>query len=511
MNNVNIINLAPFAVQSLAMKRLALAASLTLLFLSSSQSALSAPKPPLQLVESGGWDFAPPGDVAGEHDDVEAAQWAEAQGNIERLRAEGKLAAPDTTQAAAFAWPMRPANGLADYGYHGVSAFVDHDPVIGQLLDYEGGDRTYDSGTYNHRGTDYFLWPFSWNKVDNGEVEVIAAASGVIVTKWHDQPNDHSCSSNNTGFGNSIYLQHADGSMSIYAHMRYGSLTAKGVGDSVALGEYLGTVASSGNSTGPHLHFEVRPSVTTTEIIDPYTGSYNPIPSSWQSQPPYYDSAINKIAAADAYPDFPTACGQHTDPHLQDDFTAPGDVQFHVYYRDYRGALPTLFYIYQPDDAIYYTWSFTETTTFVPAAFRYWIYEFPADAPTGTWRLEALYNGQTYATYFNINAPVTLTLTSPNGGENLMVNYPHTIQWNDNLGGSMTLQLFQNGNYVSTLANATPSDGSYTWWPTAPVGPGYTIRVIDAANPNLYDESNAGFNLVPLNLPYKAYLPSVHR
>jgi hypothetical protein len=321
------------------------------------------------------------------------------------------LAAPDTTQTVTFAWPMRAATGLTDYGYHAVSAFVDHNPAIGQLLDYNGGARTYDSGTYNHKGTDYFLWPFSWNKVDNGEVEVIAAAAGTIVTKWHDQPNDHSCSANNTGFGNSIYLQHADGSLSIYAHMRYGSLTAKGVGESVAQDEYLGTVASSGNSTGPHLHFEVRPYTGATTMLDPYAGPFNPTVSAslWQSQRPYHDSAINKIATANAYPTFPSQCGQHTDPHLQTMFAVPGDVQFHLYYRDYRGYLPTLFYIYQPDDTIYYTWSHTETTAFVSAKFLYWIYEFPADAPSGPWRFDALYNGQTYSTHFNLFSPAALT------------------------------------------------------------------------------------------------------
>lgn len=497
-------------------KRLVSAFILLLLPTYQPAPAFSAPPSPLRLVESGGWDFpvsGPPGDVAGEHDAIEEAQWAQVQGNIAHLYAEGKLAAPDTTQTVLFAWPMRAANGLADYGYHGVSAFVDHNPTIGQWLDYAGGTRTYDSGTYNHKGTDYFLWPFNWNKVDNGEVEVIAAAPGVIVTKWHDQPNDHSCSSNNTGFGNSVYIQHADGSVSIYAHMLYGSLTFKGVGESVVEGEYLGTVASSGNSTGPHLHFEVRPYLAASEIFDPYVGPFNPtvLTSLWQSQRPYYDSAINKLNTADAYPGFPTLCGQHTDPHLQDNFTAPGEVQFHLYYRDYRGALPTLFYIYQPDDTIYYTWSHTETTTFVSAAFRYWVYDFPADAPSGNWRLEALYNGQTYLTHFNLNAPISLTLTTPNGGESWMVYYPHTIQWDDNLSGDVTLQLFQNGAYVSTIANATPSTGSYQWWPTAPVGPNYTIRVIDAANPGVFDESNTGFSLAPLNLPNKVYIPAIQR
>lgn len=381
------------------MKPRRLIAALALL-LFAHQPALSAPPPPIRLVESGGWDFAPPDDVAGEHDEIEDALWAEIQSNIERLYAEGKLTAPNAAQAVPLAWPLRAANGLADAGYHGVSAFVDHDPVIGQLLDYNNGQRTYDSGTYNHKGTDYFLWPFNWNKVDNNEVEVIAAAPATLIFK-RDGYFDHNCSFNSEGFGNVISLQHADGSVTIYGHMKNGSLTSKPVGDPIAQGEYLGVVASSGNSTGPHLHFEVRTNATGgAPIMDPYTGPANSIPSLWAAQRPYYDSAINTIATADAYPAFPTTCGQHTDPHVQDHFSAPGEVQFHLYYRDYRGALPTLFYIYQPDNTIYYTWSHTETTPFVSAAFRYWVYDFPADAPLGRWRLEALFNGQTYSAEF---------------------------------------------------------------------------------------------------------------
>ena len=51
---------------------------------------------------------------------------------------------------------------------------------------------------------------------------------------------------------------HADGSVAWYGHMKAGSLTNKAVGQTVSSGEYLGIVGSSGNSTGPHLHFGIR-------------------------------------------------------------------------------------------------------------------------------------------------------------------------------------------------------------------------------------------------------------
>jgi hypothetical protein len=73
----------------------------------------------------------------------------------------GVLAAPNTAPAVTYTFPLRLAVGLADYAGFRVSAFVDHNLASGQVLDYNGGTRTYDG----HRGTDYALWPFAWNKL----------------------------------------------------------------------------------------------------------------------------------------------------------------------------------------------------------------------------------------------------------------------------------------------------------------------------------------------------------
>lgn len=64
-----------------------------------------------------------------------------------------------------------------------------------------------------------------------------------------------------TGYGNYVVLQHTadDGSIfyTLYGHMIQGSIQVA-VGDEVEQGRVLGTMGSTGNSTGPHLHFEVR-------------------------------------------------------------------------------------------------------------------------------------------------------------------------------------------------------------------------------------------------------------
>ena len=73
---------------------------------------------------------------------------------------------------------------------------------------------------------------------------VVAAAAGEVT---HAGPAGT--------YGNMIAVRHADGSETRYAHL---SEVGVKVGDRVAPGAALGEVGSTGRSTGPHLHFEVR-------------------------------------------------------------------------------------------------------------------------------------------------------------------------------------------------------------------------------------------------------------
>jgi murein DD-endopeptidase MepM/ murein hydrolase activator NlpD len=58
-----------------------------------------------------------------------------------------------------------------------------------------------------------------------------------------------------SGYGNCIEISHGNGMVTRYAHM---SAFRAHVGQDVAAGEAIGAIGSSGRSTGPHLHFEVR-------------------------------------------------------------------------------------------------------------------------------------------------------------------------------------------------------------------------------------------------------------
>ena len=59
----------------------------------------------------------------------------------------------------------------------------------------------------------------------------------------------------NGGYGNVVIVRHADGTESRYAHCSALDVHA---GEEVAAGQAIARVGSTGRSTGPHLHFEVR-------------------------------------------------------------------------------------------------------------------------------------------------------------------------------------------------------------------------------------------------------------
>jgi hypothetical protein len=106
--------------------------------------------------------------------------------NQNSLRAIGILPqVTDRSFTTLFAWPLAQNNGLNDFGVHGIANNVDQNTAYpDMILDYNCGSRTYDLASgYNHRGTDIFLWPFAWYKMEHDQVKVVAAADGIIVYK----------------------------------------------------------------------------------------------------------------------------------------------------------------------------------------------------------------------------------------------------------------------------------------------------------------------------------------
>lgn len=65
------------------------------------------------------------------------------------------------------------------------------------------------------------------------------------------------------GYGKVIIINHSNGQQTVYAHQQ---ALYVNVGDSVQQGQAIGEVGSTGNSTGPHLHFEIR---INGQCVDP--------------------------------------------------------------------------------------------------------------------------------------------------------------------------------------------------------------------------------------------------
>ena len=81
---------------------------------------------------------------------------------------------------------------------------------------------------------------------------VMAAASGTVI--YVEEPVEGE-NYGGTGYGNYCIVDHGNGITTVYGHMRDVYVST---GDSVSTGTVLGEVGSTGGSTGPHLHFEVR-------------------------------------------------------------------------------------------------------------------------------------------------------------------------------------------------------------------------------------------------------------
>ena len=150
----------------------------------------------------------------------EEALESEIQNMIAEL--ERQEAANSITSTGTYIWPLPGYSPGSAYGWR-------IHPIWGDMRFHAGEDIGAPSGT-----------------------PILAADSG-IATVIPDNGN---------GYGNYIMINHGGGRVTLYAHM---SGFAVSNGASVTQGQTIGYVGSTGNSTGPHLHFEVRVNGATTD------------------------------------------------------------------------------------------------------------------------------------------------------------------------------------------------------------------------------------------------------
>jgi murein DD-endopeptidase MepM/ murein hydrolase activator NlpD len=123
------------------------------------------------------------------------------------------------------------------------------------------------SGTPSASG---FIWPvngamvsgFGWRGSRMHEGIDITASSGTPI--WAAAAGTVIWASWRGGYGNCVVVDHGNGLATLYAHA---SAILVGVGQSVGQGETVALVGSTGNSSGPHLHFEVRVNGTAVDPL----------------------------------------------------------------------------------------------------------------------------------------------------------------------------------------------------------------------------------------------------
>ena len=177
-----------------------------------------------------------------------------------------QVGADDTVGKIAAAFSVEPS-AIIEYPLNNLDS-ENAQINVGQWLVVPGGVKPYvprqvvaysgpvpeDAST----GTGSFGWPAAgqitqgyWDRhraIDIGSWEgapVIAADSGYVVAAgWDDG-----------GYGRMVVIDHGNGFQTLYAHLQVYYVEA---GSSVAKGQAIAEVGTTGNSTGPHLHFEVR-------------------------------------------------------------------------------------------------------------------------------------------------------------------------------------------------------------------------------------------------------------
>lgn len=148
----------------------------------------------------------------------------------ERRRAEqnGTQSSYTFDPGTGFYWPL-PSNRVTITSFFGYRS----DPFTGKSSNHYGTDIAAPKGT-----------------------EIYSAHGGVVLTSTY-----------NGSYGNYVVVSRGDGTNTLYAHM---SKRAVSAGQTVSQGQVIGYVGSTGRSTAPHLHFEVRVNGVRGDILKYY-------------------------------------------------------------------------------------------------------------------------------------------------------------------------------------------------------------------------------------------------
>ncbi len=142
-------------------------------------------------------------------------------------------------------------------------------PFKGTWLVGNGGQDPEKNSHHREDGPQNQLFAYDFKKTHQGTgeklldyeafgEEVIAPADGVIIQVIDGSidclPGERDRS---VGVGNALLIDHQNGEWSMLCHFKHSSITVK-VGDNVKQGEKLGLCGNTGNTTEPHIHFNLQ-------------------------------------------------------------------------------------------------------------------------------------------------------------------------------------------------------------------------------------------------------------
>lgn len=148
-----------------------------------------------------------------------------------------------------------------------LDALINQNTANSQNTEYYGGSFGWPTPGYKRITSPYGPRTYTLNGkkvssyhrgIDIGApsgAKIAASNGGTVVTSAY----------NAGGYGNYVILDHGGGKMTVYGHM---SKRMVSVGQSVTKGQQIGKVGSTGRSTGPHLHFEIRVNGTAVNPIN---------------------------------------------------------------------------------------------------------------------------------------------------------------------------------------------------------------------------------------------------
>ncbi len=262
------------------------------------------------------------------------------------------------------------------------------------------------------------MYPFEWQLMEDEVAEVVAAKDGFILGKY-DNNYDKQCDFCTACEWNAVYIFHNDNTISLYGHLKTGTLTTLKELSDVTQGEYLGKVGSSGNSTGPHLHFEVLD--INDSVLDPFYGDCNLsiTESLWENQRPHKLPMINAIKTS-SKPALFASCPDDPEDSFEKKIFQPGDnLVVTAYLTDQKKSTNLNLKIINPLGTQVANFNKFLTDDF-NSSYWYWSLAFNANAISGEYLLKGTYLNQIVNYKFEVSSPSSISEPSV---KNQWMNY----------------------------------------------------------------------------------------